>query len=131
MRRPVLLAAVPALAFGLIGCGSDEPAATTESSTATAPAPTGYGRTLHYSSFGTKADIDCGDRRPLDVSGSNNTLTVTGTCASVTVSGADNRLRVTDVADSIVVTGLNNTVVYDNGEPEVTDSGTGNDIRRP
>ncbi|BBZ35239.1 DUF3060 domain-containing protein [Mycolicibacterium confluentis] len=130
MRRPVVLivGAIPALALGLIGCGSDEPAATTQTSGVSAP--TGFGRTLHYSSFGTKADIDCGDRRPLDVSGSNNILTVTGTCSSVTISGADNRLRVTDIADSIVVTGLNNTVLYENGEPEITASGTGNDIRR-
>ncbi len=106
---------------GLVGCGSadDDPAPTASA-----------GSTLHYSSFGTKADIDCADGRSLDISGSNNTLAVTGTCASVNVAGADNRIRLEKVGQSVVVSGLNNTVVYSAGEPDITDHGTGNDIRR-
>ncbi len=48
--------------------------------------------TINYGSFGTTTEIDCGDGKSLNVGGSNNTLTVTGSCASVNVGGADNRI---------------------------------------
>jgi hypothetical protein len=137
VRYPLLSAAALAVGVVVIACGSDDAptegtptAAPPETSAASASATTEYGRTLHYSSFGTKAAIDCGDRRPLDISGSNNLLTVTGTCASLTISGADNRVRVADVADTIDVTGLNNTVTYENGDPKISNTGTGNIVRR-
>lgn len=133
MHRVSCVAALVAVgAWGLIGCGSDaapetDPAA---SVTSTAMAPTTSGSALHYSSFGTEAAIDCGDGRPLNIAGSNNTLSVTGSCASVSVTGADNRVHLEKVTDSLEVGGLNNTVVYDDGEPDVVNSGTGNNIRR-
>ena len=40
------------------------------------------GNTINYGSFGTTADIDCADGKSLNIGGSNNTLTVKGTCAS-------------------------------------------------
>ena len=50
------------------------------------------GNTINYGSFGTTADIDCADGKSLNVGGSNNTLTVKGTCANVNIGGADNKI---------------------------------------
>ena len=106
--------------LALSGCGSDD----------NAGPQTSAGSTLSYDSFGTKAGIDCADGRSLDIGGSNNTIAVTGNCESVTVSGADNKIHLDKVEKSLVVDGLNNTVVYGAGEPEVSNRGTGNDIRQ-
>lgn len=108
----LLCAGLPALA----GCG---PAG---------PPPPGPADTIGYGSFGTRAEIDCGAGKYLTVSGSNNRLTVTGTCASVTVAGADNTITVEQITDRLTITGLNNAVSYRAGQPEVDDSGAGNRI---
>lgn len=110
----VLVASVLTL---LVGCGSDRPAPATEA-----------GRVINFGSFGTTADIDCGRGNSLNVGGSNNTLKVVGSCASVTVSGADNAITLERVEDEISVDGLNNTVTYRGGDPEVSDTGSGNRI---
>ena len=104
------LAALPA------GCGSPEPA----------PAQ----QVITYGSTGTRAQIDCADGGSLDVSGSNNTLTVAGRCASVRVEGADNPITVARLDDRLTVAGLNNTVTYREGDPAIDDSGDGNRISR-
>lgn len=92
--------------------------------------PVQVGSTINYGSFGTKADIDCGQGKSLNVGGSNNTLTVTGTCASVSVGGADNTITVTRIDGELSVVGLNNRVTYKDGEPDVNDTGTGNKISK-
>ncbi len=119
-----------ALTLSLVGCGSDTAPENTAAPTTTTPARAGAGSALHYSSFGTEADIDCGDGRALDISGSNNTLRVVGNCASVSITGADNRVQLEKVTDALEVGGLNNTVAYVDGEPDIVNSGTGNRIRR-
>lgn len=102
----------------LVGCGSDDSRA----------APVGAGPTIDYGSFGSTADIDCGQGKSLNVGGSNNTLQVTGACASVSISGADNKITVERIDGFLSVAGLNNTVSYQQGEPTVNDEGTGNRI---
>ena len=79
--------------LGLSACGStsedtSDPTATAGSSGAQVE----IGNTINYGSFGTTADIDCADGKSLNVGGSNNTLTITGTCANVNIGGADNRI---------------------------------------
>ncbi len=116
-----LAAWTPMLALTLAGCGSpdSEPGARVEA-----------GSTLNYGSFGTTADLDCGQGNSLTVAGSNNTLKVTGACASVRVSGADNIITLQQVDGELAVPGLNNTVTYTAGEPAVEDSGSGNRVGR-
>jgi hypothetical protein len=115
-----LAAWTPMLALTLAGCGSPdgEPGARVQ------------GSTLNYGSFGTTADLDCGQGNSLTVAGSNNTLTVAGACTSVRVSGADNTITLQRVDGELAVPGLNNTVTYQAGEPAVEDSGSGNRVGR-
>ena len=56
-------------------------APTTGSSGASTTASLEIGNTLNYGSMGTTAALDCATGKSLNVAGSNNTLTVTGTWA--------------------------------------------------
>lgn len=119
-RSPTFLAAL-AVTLLLAGCGSGGDNQGTQVE---------VGSTINYGSFGTKADIDCGQGKSLNVGGSNNTLTVSGTCASVSVGGADNTITVTRIDGELSVVGLNNRVTYSEGDPAVIDQGSGNQISR-
>lgn len=107
---------VAGLAVLLAGCGGGEAGTAVE-----------VAGTINYGSFGTEADIDCGQGKSLNVGGSNNVLTVTGTCRLVSVGGADNTITLDRVDAELNVVGLNNTVRY-GGDPAVHDSGAGNRI---
>ena len=115
------LPAVLVAALLLAGCGSngDTAASTVE-----------VGNTVNYGSFGTKATIDCGQGKSLNVGGSNNSLKVTGTCASVSVGGADNTISIARIDGELTIVGLNNTITYKAGDPTVNDEGSGNRISR-
>ncbi len=115
------LSAVFAAAMTLAGCGAG-------ASGPAAPVPAGGA--VDYGSFGTTADIDCGSGSSLNVAGSNNTLTVSGTCASVRVGGSDNTITLERVDGRLSVAGLNNSITYKAGDPSVEDSGSGNRISR-
>lgn len=114
---PVALAAT----LLLVGCGSGGDKHGTQVQ---------VGSTINYGSVGTKADIDCGQGKSLNVGGSNNTLKVTGTCASVSIGGADNIINVSRIDGQLSVVGLNNKVTYTDGDPDVNDTGTGNQITK-
>ena len=116
MRDRVCAAALAAAALG--GCGADP-----------APARFDPATTISYGSVGTRAEIDCAGKT-LAVGGSNNTLRVRGTCASVIVDGSDNRITLAGVDSEVRVSGVNNTVGFAGGDPVVTDTGTGNRIGR-
>ena len=118
---PAMLLAALAVSVPLAGCGSDDGGP---------PTPPEVGNTITYSSFGTTADIDCGQGESLAVAGSNNTLTVRGSCASVSVGGADNTILADRIDGLLAVAGLNNIVSYQQGEPTVNDEGAGNRISR-
>ena len=131
MRWPLLLADTTAGAIGLAGCGSESSDSTTPTVTAgTSGAQVEVGNTINYGSFGTTAEIDCADGKSLNVGGSNNTLTVTGTCAAVNVGGADNRITFDKIDNDLSVVGINNTVSYRDGEPKVNNLGSGNKIEK-
>jgi hypothetical protein len=120
-----------ALSVGLTACGStsedsNRPTATAGSSGAQIE----IGNTINYGSFGTTADIDCADGKSLNVGGSNNTLTVKGTCANVNIGGADNKINLERIDAELSVVGLNNTVTYRDGEPKVNDTGSNNTITK-
>ena len=121
MRTHVRLIGVTAAVavIGLAGCGADS--SDTNSPTATvgtSGAQVEIGNTINYGSFGTTADIDCADGKSLNVGGTNNTLTVTGTCANANIGGADNKITIEQVDNDLSVIGLNNTVTYKRRRPE-------------
>lgn len=126
MHRVLLIVAVTAATIAA-GCGSDDTGSTT---VGTSGAQVEVGNTINYGSFGTTAELDCGDGKSLNVGGSNNTLTVRGTCSSVNVGGADNRITFDKIDKELSVVGLNNTVTYHDGDPKVHNLGTGNDIKK-
>lgn len=115
-------------AFGLAGCGSDSGSPTMTAGSSGVQVE--IANTINYGSVGTTAEIDCADGKSLTVGGSNNTLTVKGTCANVNIGGADNKLTFEKIADGLSVVGLNNTVSYADGDPKVNDTGSGNSIRK-
>jgi hypothetical protein len=120
---------VTALAFGLVGCGAGDNSSPPPTATAgTSGAQVEIGNTINYGSFGTTASVDCANGKSLNVGGSNNTLTVTGTCASVNIGGADNKVTFDKIDRSLSVVGLNNTVTYRAGDPKVDDLGSGNKV---
>lgn len=130
--RLALLSTLGALAaVGLTGCGDDGRNADSPTVTAgTSGAQVEFGNTINYGSFGTTADIDCADGKSLNVGGSNNTLTVRGTCATVNIGGADNKIRLERIDKELSVVGLNNTVRYRDGNPRINNLGSGNDIKQ-
>ena len=115
MHSPTLAAGIGAVAVAaaLAGCGSNSSDTTSPTATAgKSGAQVEVGNTINYGSFGTTADIDCADGKSLNVGGSNNTLTVKGTCASVNIGGADNKIVFDNIGKELSVVGLNNTVTY-------------------
>src|SRR5262249_61800800 len=124
MRAVVTCCAIAAIAVGLAGCGSESKE--TNSPTATAGssgAQVEIGNTINYGSFGTTAELDCASGKSLNVGGSNNTLTIKGTCGKVNIGGADNKITLDTVDKELSVVGLKNNVTYKNGDPQVDEFG--------
>ncbi len=123
-----------AVALALTGCGAEIQATDAQAQTEATVQDTGaqveVGNTIYYGSFGTTADVDCGDGKSLNVGGSNNTLTVGGTCSSLIVGGADNKITLDTVRNEINVVGWNNTVIYRAGDPSIDDVGSGNSVNK-
>jgi hypothetical protein len=123
--------AIAVCALAVAGCGSQSKDANAPTATGgTSGAQVEIGNTVNYGSFGTTADIDCASGKSLNVGGSNNTLTVKGTCGSVNIGGADNKITFDTVDKELSVVGLNNTISYKNGAPKVDDLGSGNKISK-
>lgn len=123
--------AAAVIALGLAGCGSGADGGDAPTVTAgTSGAQVQIGNTINYGSFGTTADIDCGQGKALNVGGSNNTLTIKGNCSSVNIGGADNKVTLDHVETEISVVGIDNTVVYKGGDPKVEDLGSGNTVSK-
>src|SRR6476661_515212 len=119
------------LIVGLTGCGSESNDTTAPTVTAgTSGAQVEVGNTINYGSFGTTADIDCADGKSLNVGGSNNTLTVKGTCANVNIGGADNKVTFDKVDKELSVVALNNKHNNKDGDPKITDTGSNNKISK-
>lgn len=122
--------AAVALALALAGCGSSGDSNAPTVTAGTSGAQVEIGNTINYGSFGTTADIDCAQGKALNVGGSNNTLTIKGTCSSVNIGGADNKVTLDNVETEISVVGIDNTVVYKAGDPKVEDLGSGNKVSK-
>jgi hypothetical protein len=129
--RAYVFAILAAASLTLAACGSES--SDTKTPTATAGTSGGQieiGNTINYGSFGTTSDLDCADGKSLNIGGSNNTLTVKGTCANVNIGGADNKVSFEKVDKEISVVGLNNTVTYKDGDPKINDTGSNNKISK-
>ena len=126
--------------FGMSGCGpkNNSTVPSTGSPTSSTPAPsttsTGaqfdIGNTINYGSLGTTTTLDCGDGKSLNVGGSNNTLTVKGSCGTVSIGGADNKITIDKIDKHLNVVGFNNTISYKAGDPKVDNLGSGNTINK-
>jgi hypothetical protein len=88
------------------------------------------GNTINYGSLGTTTTLDCGDGKSLNVGGSNNTLTVKGSCGTVSIGGADNKITIDKIDKQLNVVGFNNTISYKAGDPKVDNLGSGNTIHK-
>lgn len=132
MRKWILLAPICCIAtLAPAGCGEQGTGADNTSATAgKSGAQVEIGNTINYGSFGTTADLDCADGKSLNVGGSNNTLTIAGTCSSVNIGGADNKISFDKISTELAIVGLNNTVTYKNGDPKVNNLGSGNTIAK-
>jgi hypothetical protein len=63
------------------------------------------------------------------VSGTTNTITVTGHCTSVSVAGHGNRVTI-DSTDAIGASGTNDVVTYHWGSPKIANAGTSNTVQQ-
>jgi uncharacterized lipoprotein YehR (DUF1307 family) len=131
----IALAAV--VVFGMAGCGGKNNNAapstgspSSKTSTPSTGAQFDIGNTINYTSLGTTTTLDCGDGKSLNVGGSNNILTVNGTCETVSVGGADNKLTINKIDKHLNVVGFNNTITYKDGNPKVENLGSGNTINK-
>jgi Protein of unknown function (DUF3060) len=135
----VTLSAV-AVVFGMAGCGgknnTEVPTTVSPTSSTSTPSTTStgaqfdIGNTINYGSLGTTTTLDCGDGKSLNVGGSNNTLTVNGTCGTVSIGGADNKITIHKIDKHLNVVGFNNTIIYKDGNPKVENLGNGNTITK-
>lgn len=124
---------VMAAVIGLAGCSSSKDTDQTDGDTSSSDKTTAQleiGNTINYGSVGTTTDLDCADGKSLNVGGSNNTLTVKGTCESVRVVGSDNTVTIEKVDKDLDVLGINNTVTYNDGDPNVDDHGSDNKVNK-
>ena len=111
MRRRICAGIVTtAAALALTGCGSGDQDGSPTVTAGTSGAQVEIGNTINYGSFGTTADLDCGEGKSLNI------------------GGADNKVTFERVDNELTVVGLNNTVTYQQGEPTVNDTGTNNSI---
>ncbi|MCF6388155.1 DUF3060 domain-containing protein [Mycobacterium sp. MBM] len=121
MLTDVPVAPVPPAAPTIITLPTDIAAPPSDSD----PAP---GTIVTISGIGVDRSVNCNDNTVI-VSGANNTVDITGQCAAVTVSGFDNMVTA-ESSGQIAVSGFDNTVTYRTGEPRVSESGSGNSVRR-
>jgi hypothetical protein len=129
-RWLVLYLSSAVLATGLAGCGGQGSDSTSTATIGPSGAQVQVGNTINYGSFGTTAEVDCANGKSLDVGGSNNTLTVLGTCSSVKIAGADNKIVFDKIDEALAVYGLNNTVTIKAGDPKIDNRGQGNDVKK-
>lgn len=129
--RLILGVGAATAALTLAACGSESSDTNTPSATAgQSGVNVEVGNTINYMSVGTTTDIDCADGKSLTVGGTNNTLTVKGTCANVNIGGSDNKITFERIDKGLTIVGLNNTVTYAAGDPKVTNTGSNNTVNK-
>ena len=128
-----------AAVFGVAGCGQNHNGTAPSSGSSSTPAPstssTGaqfdIGNTINYVSTGTTTTLDCGDGKSLNVGGFNNTLTVRGTCGTVSIGGGDNKITVDKIDKNINVVGSHNRSATRTASPKWKTSAAATPSTRP
>jgi Protein of unknown function (DUF3060) len=115
---------------GLTGCTSTDNGANKSDGSSATNSPVEVGNTINYTSTGSTSVLDCAGGKSLTIGGANNTLTVNGTCATVNIGGTDNKVALGKVITELDVVGMNATVTYKDGAPKVSNTGSGNTIRK-
>ncbi|EPX55614.1 hypothetical protein D187_009225 [Cystobacter fuscus DSM 2262] len=86
---------------------------------------------IEISGVGAKETHRCSSKTEVDISGSDNEVTLTGDCKRVSVSGAGNTVKV-EAVGAIDVTGANNTVTWKKAlgakKPKVSRDGANNKV---
>jgi hypothetical protein len=80
--------------------------------------------------FGQTTTASCQEGKRLNITGANNTLTITGACDKVTVSGFSNTIAFDELKTEVTVTGYGNKLTYKAGEPKVNNYGSNNTIEK-
>lgn len=140
MSQAAALTLSAAVVLGAAGCGSKNnngaPTTSPGATSTAAPAPTStgaqfdIGNTINYVSTGTTTTLDCGDGKSLNVGGFNNTLTVRGTCGTVSIGGGDNKITVDKIDRQLNVVGSHNAISYKDGDPKIENLGSGNTVNK-
>ncbi|MDO3129185.1 DUF3060 domain-containing protein [Mycobacteroides abscessus subsp. bolletii] len=141
--RPTLVAlAVAVTTVGLAGCGIIKPGSsnptpgtwtppsTSTSTSASTPtsAKVNIGDETVIGYFGQTTTATCEAGKSLNITGANNTLTITGPCETVTVSGFSNTVTFGELKTEVTVTGYGNKLTYKTGEPKINNYGSNNTI---
>ncbi len=91
------------------------------------------GAQLEISSTGNTETHRCSPKTEVDISGSENEITLTGECKSVSVSGASNKVKV-EAVGTITVVGSGNEVLWKKGvggkKPKVSRTGVNNKVAK-
>ena len=75
---------------------------------------------------GQTSTVDCGDGGNVAINGSQNTLTITGVCASVALNGTGNTVTI-DASASVAVSGVGNTLTVKAAD-KIAVTGSGNKV---
>jgi len=145
--RPIL-AAIAVTALGLAGCGAIKPGSSNPTPGTWTPPPSSSSSSAPSSaSTPTSAQVNIGDEtvigyfgqtttaaceagKALNITGANNTLTITGACDKVTVSGFSNTVTFDELKTQVSVTGYGNKLTYKSGDPKVNNYGSNNTIQK-
>ena len=84
------------------------------------------GTTVTINGIGANKTVTCNDNIII-IAGANNTINITGHCTAITVSGFENVVTA-ESTQEIAVSGFDNKITYRTGEPQVSESGSGNSI---
>jgi Protein of unknown function (DUF3060) len=94
----------------------------------TEPTVVAPGEQVSISGVGEQRTVIC-DTGTVSVSGVDNNVKIAGPCLGLTVSGVRNTITV-ESSGTVSVSGFDNKITYRDGDPEITQSGTGNLIER-
>jgi hypothetical protein len=86
---------------------------------------------IEVTGMGETATHECTPGSKVDITGTSNTVTLTGECKSVTISGTSNTVKV-EATSVIDVTGTSNNVTWKRGhgksKPKISRTGVGNKV---
>ena len=139
--RTALVAAVTLGPLALAGCGVIKPGSSNPTpgtwtppsvsvSAPSVPSSVSMGDSTVVAYFGKTETVACQEGKSLNVTGGDNTLTITGPCDSVSITGYNNTVTFEQIGSTITVGGYGNKVTYKSGTPKVNNIGANNTIEK-